>query len=52
MAEELAKYKQILEREVMEFHEAMRAEVSTSLSSESSKKGRTLTGHILLPILH
>ena len=37
MAEELAKYKQILEREDRECHEGMRAEVSTSLSSESSK---------------
>ena len=38
MAEGLAKYKQILDREDREFHEAMSVEVSTSLSSESSKK--------------
>ena len=53
MAEELAKYKQILEREDREFHEVMSSEVSTFLSSGSSRrKGRTLTGHMLLPILH
>ena len=38
MAEEFGKYKRILEREDKEFKEAMKAEVSTSLPSNSSKQ--------------
>ena len=37
MAEELEKYKKILKREDEEFKEAMKAEVSVSLPSNSSK---------------
>ena len=52
MAEELKKYKQILKREDEEFQEAMKAEVSTSLSSKSIRKSGTLAKHVLSPILH
>ena len=38
MAKEFKKYKRILEREDEEFKEAMKAEVSTSLPSNSSKQ--------------
>ena len=38
MAEEFEKYKRILEREDEEFKEVMKAEVSTSLSSNLSKQ--------------
>ena len=38
MAEEFEKYKRILEREDEELKEAMKAEVSTSLPSNSSKQ--------------
>ena len=52
MAEEFEKYKKILKREDEEFKEVMRAEVSTSLPSNSSKmKDTTLEKHMLLPIL-
>ena len=37
-AEEFEKYKRILKREHEEFKEAMKAEVSTSLPSNSSKQ--------------
>ena len=37
MADELEKYKQILKREDKEFQEAMKADISTSLSSKSSR---------------
>ena len=46
MAEEWNKYKWILEREDKEFREAMKAEVSTSWFSKSSRKGRIPAGHI------
>ena len=54
MAEELEKYKKILQRKDKEYGEAMRAEVSTSLPSNSSKqKERYNSGkHVLLPISH
>ena len=45
MVDKLEKYKQILKREDEEFQEAMKAEVSTSLSLSPAK-------HVLLPILH
>ena len=38
MAEEFEKYQKILKREDKEFKEVMRAEVSTSLPSHSSKQ--------------
>ena len=44
MAEELEKYKQILNREDEEFREAMKAEVN------QSEKNKTLAKHVLLPI--
>ena len=52
MAEELEKYKQILKREDEEFQEAVKAKVSTSLSSKLIRKSVTPAKHMLWPILH
>ena len=50
MAEELNRYKWILEREDKEFREKMKVEVSLGLLN-LAEKGRTPAGHILSPIL-
>ena len=44
MADELEKYRQILEREYEEFRRAMEAEVSTLLFPRFNSKGRILVG--------
>ena len=52
MTEELAKYRQILEREDREFREAMRVALVPLCFLHLTEKGRTPVAHILSPILN